>query len=384
MGTYTAKAEVDLGAIRANLRRIGEHTSATIMAAVKADGYGHGLIPAATAALDGGATWLGAAQLSEGIALREAGITAPIFVWLFTPHSSLLERCIELDIDLSVPDTWAIEKIAEAGRRVGKRPRVHLEIDTGMSRSGLRLPEFPTLVWAARAAEAAGELAVVGLWSHLACADIPGHESIAAQYADFEEATSIAENAGLEIDVRHIANSAATITGLEHYDLVRPGIICYGLSPMKKTSAEIGFRPALRLTAELTLVKPVPAGAGVSYGHTFTTDRPTQIGVVPLGYGDGIPRHASNLVSVQVAGQRAPIVGRVCMDQFMVDLGDLDAQAGDEVVLLGSGDDGEPTAQEWADAIGTISYEIVTRLGSRIPREYVDGEYLGAAPEGTH
>lgn len=371
MSTYTAAVTVDLGAIRANIRRLQEFTDAPIMTAVKADAYGHGLIPVARAALDGGASWLGTAQLSEAIQMREAGITAPILAWLFTPHTTLIDDCLAAGIDLSAPDVWAVRAIVEAATRTGRTARIHLEVDTGMSRGGVRLPDFEAVVKEARAAEESGRVRVVGLWTHLACADQPGHPSIAAQYEEFERATTLVEGAGIALELRHIANSAATLTGLEHYDLVRPGLACYGLSPLQQSPAELGLIPALRLTAELSGVKAVPAGTGVSYGHTHVTEDPTTIGVVPLGYGDGIPRHASNRVTVQIAGHRVPIVGRVCMDQFMVDLGGLDVRPGDEVVLLGSGAEGEPTAREWADAIGTIDYEIVTRLGARIPREYV-------------
>lgn len=381
MPLYTARATIDLEAVRENLRRLEELADAPIMAAVKADAYGHGLIPTAEAALEGGAQWLGTAQLTEAIALRRAGITAPVLAWLFSPRSDLVEECIRLGIDLSAPDVWAVDLIAGAAAAAGRVARVHLEVDTGMSRGGVRLPEFEQVVRSARAAEETGAVRIVGLWTHLACADEPGHESIAAQYADFERALALAHDAGLEVEYRHIANSAALLTGLEQYDLVRAGLACYGLSPLADTRPrDLGLTPALRLTAELSTVKAVPAGTGVSYGHTYVTPGDTRIGVVPLGYGDGIPRHASNMVTVQVGGRRVPVVGRVCMDQFMVDLGDTPAEAGDEVVVFGSGTDGEPTVWEWANAIGTIDYEIVTRLGSRIPREYL-GRSL---QEGTH
>lgn len=350
------------------------------MTAVKADAYGHGLIPVANAALEGGATWLGTAQLTEALAMREAGITAPILAWLFTPHTTLLEKCVTAEIDLSAPDVWAVDMIAGAARRAGKTARVHLEVDTGMSRGGVRLPDFENVVKAAKAAQETEAIDVIGIWTHLARADEPGDESIAVQYDEFERAIACAEGAGLDLKLRHIANSAATLTGLEHYDLVRPGLACYGLSPLEQSPAALGLAPAMRLTASLATVKTVPAGTGISYGHTFTTEHPTQIGVVPLGYGDGIPRHASNKVTVQIAGRRVPIVGRICMDQFMVDLGEIEAQPGDEVVLFGSGADGEPTAHEWASAIGTIDYEIVTRLGARIPRHYVRAQPEEGSP----
>lgn len=383
MSNYTATATIDLGAIEANVRRIGELTDAAIMTAVKADAYGHGLIPVAKAALAGGATWLGTAQLSEALAIRSAGITAPILAWLFTPHSTLIEECVREGIDLSAPDVWALDLIARAGKQAGVRARVHLEVDTGMGRGGVRLPDFTAVARAARAAEADGALEVVGLWTHLACADEPGRETTtAAQYADFDRALAVARREGLTVRVRHIANSAATLRGLEPYDLVRPGLACYGLSPLAQSPAELGLTPALRLTSELATIKAVPAGAGVSYGHTYTTDRETRIGVVPLGYGDGIPRHASNHVSVLVNGTLVPLVGRVCMDQFMVDLGELEAAPGDEVILFGDGSAGEPTAHDWAEGSGTINYEIVTRLGSRIPRTYRRPGDTGPASQG--
>ncbi len=374
MSTYTAQATIDLAALRANLQTIRTLTSAQILVAVKADAYGHGLIPIAEAAVDGGADWLGVAQLSEAIALREAGITAPVLAWLFTPHTTLLERALELRIDVAASDGWDLGMIAEAAKKLGIVAQVHLEVDTGMSRGGLRLPEFEVALAAAKDAEDAGHIKVVGLWTHLARADEPGDPSIAAQYEEFERANEAATKAGLAVKYRHVANSAATLSGLGRYEIVRVGLAAYGLSPLEKSPAELGLTPILRLSAELATVKKVPAGAGVSYGHTYTTTKDTRIGVVPLGYGDGIPRHASNHVTVQIAGQRVPLVGRVCMDQFMVDLGDIDAGPGDLVLVLGSGEEGEPTVHEWAHAIGTIEYEIVTRLGARIPRVYIDSD----------
>lgn len=341
------------------------------MCAVKANAYGHGLIPVAQAAIEGGASWLGTAQLSEALRIRQAGITVPVLAWLFTPHTSLLQACIEAEIDISAPDVWAVEMIHQAAKLAGKHARVHIEVDTGMSRGGVRVEDFAPVVQAVKQAQDAGVGSIVGLWTHLARADEPGHPSIAQQYKEFDQAHEMLVQAGVNVAYRHIANSAATLTDVPHYDLVRPGLACYGLSPLAQSPQELGLTPVMRLSAQMAMVKHIPAGAGVSYGHTFVTDKPTRIGVVPLGYGDGIPRHASNKASVLVNGQRVPIVGRVCMDQFMVDLGDVPAQAGDEVVLWGSGDEGEPTAHEWGQAIGTIDYEIVTRLGERIPREYV-------------
>jgi alanine racemase len=233
--------------------------------------------------------------------------------------------------------------------------------------------EWAALCRAARAAERAGRLQVVGMMGHLARADEPGHPSIAMQVAEFERAVEVAETAGIHADVRHLANSAATLTAPEtHFDLVRPGIAVYGLSPVPHahTSEELGIRPAMTLRARLALVKRVPQGAGVSYGHRYVTSKETSLGLVPLGYADGVPRAAGNTAPVWAAGRRRTIAGTVCMDQFVLDLEDAEARAGDEVVLFGAGQRGEPTAQDWADALDTLSYEIVTRVGVRVPRTY--------------
>ena len=212
---------------------------------------------------------------------------------------------------------------------------------------------------------------VVGLWSHLAYADAPGHPTILRQAEVFREAVALAQGAGIDPEVRHLANSAATLTAPEHhFDLVRPGLAVYGLSPVPDVAgpSAYGLRPAMTLAADLVHVKRVPAGSGVSYGHIYTTDRETTLGLVPLGYADGVPRAGGNVGPVLAAGRSRTVAGRVCMDQLVLDLGDDDVAVGDEVVLFGPGDDGAPTAQDWADATGTISYEIVTRVGPRVPR----------------
>lgn len=369
--TSPARALIDLAAIRDNVALLDARSGdAAVLAAVKADGYGHGLVPAARAALDGGATWLGVAQLSEALALRAAGIQAKVLALIGTPGEPYAEAVAE-DIDLAAATPWLIREIAAAARTAGRPARVHLEADTGMSRGGATPADWPAVVDAALAEQAAGHLRVVGLWSHLACADMPGHPSIAAQYTAFRDAVEYAEKAGITPEVRHLANSAATLTlPHTHFDLVRPGIACYGLTPIPDEGT-YGLRPAMTFTARLALAKRVPAGRGVSYGHRYITGRETTLAVVPVGYGDGVPRAAGcGRVEVQAAGRRHQIAGTVCMDQFVLDVGDDQVAAGDEVVLFGPGDDGEPTATEWARALDTISYEIVTRLGPRVPREY--------------
>jgi len=371
---YPARAVVDLDAISANVTRLTEVArTAQVMAVVKGDGYGHGLLPAARAALRGGATWLGAAQLTEALALREAGITAPILTWLYAPGAPLVQ-VLRAGIDLSVPAAWALAEVAAAARATGITARVHLKVDTGLGRGGAFLQEWTAILTDALRLQSEGVLSVVGVWSHLARADELDHPSVRDQLEVFAEAVRRAERAGAALEVRHLANSAGTLAVPDaHYDLVRPGIAAYGLSPMPDTrpSAEVGLVPAMRLEAQVHLVKDAPSGQGVSYGHTYTTTAQTTLANIPLGYADGIPRHAGNAAPVLLGGRRHQIAGRVCMDQFVLDIGrDSGVQAGSVAVLFGSGAEGEPTAQDWAEAAGTISYEIVTRLGKQVPRVY--------------
>ncbi|MEU5989728.1 alanine racemase [Spirillospora sp. NPDC047418] len=365
-----AEARVDLGAIGDNIGVLRERAGgAEVMAMVKAEAYGHGLVEAARAALAGGASWLGVAKLAEALRLRDAGLTVRTLVTLGVPGEPY-DVAVARDVDLTVGAVWLLDEIVRAAERTGRQARVHLKADTGMSRGGVSGAEWEALVDAALKAEAAGPVRVAGVMSHFACADEPGHPSIAAQLGAFTEMVAYAEKAGARFEVRHLANSAATLTLPEaRFDLVRPGIATYGLTPVPRLGT-FGLRPAMTLVADAALVKRVPAGRGVSYGHTYTTREATNLAVVPVGYGDGIPRHGSNLLEVLAGGRRRTIAGRVCMDQFVIDLGDDRLSAGDEIILFGPGDRGEPTAQEWADALGTISYEIVTRIGSRVPRAY--------------
>jgi alanine racemase len=371
-----AEARIDLDAVRANVAALAERSAgADLLAVVKADGYGHGLVPVARAARAGGASWLGTAVVEEALALRAADDTGRVLSWLAAPGESY-DRAVAADVDLSANAPWAVTEIAAAARRVGVPARLHLKVDSGLGRAGATPADWPELVRAGLAAEAEGLVRVVGLWSHLAHADAPGHPTIAGQAAVFAAAVEFAERAGARPEVRHLANSAATLTlPAVHYDLVRPGLAVYGLSPVpaEGAPAEFGLRPAMTLVARLALVKRVPAGHGVSYGHAYTTSRETTLGLVPLGYADGVPRSAGNAGPLLAAGARRVVAGRVCMDQFVVDLGEAAAAAGDEVVLFGPGDRGEPSAEDWAKAAGTISYEIVTRLGPRVPRTYVGG-----------
>jgi alanine racemase len=364
------EALIELGAIKDNVAALARHVGgAQVMAVVKADAYGHGMIPAAAAALDGGATWLGVVHVAEALALREAGLTAPVLCLLAAPDAPH-EDAIRHDVDLSAGSAALVSQIAAAAGRAGRPARLHLKVDTGMSRGGATAADWPGVVAAARAAEAAGRVRIVGIFSHFACADIPGHPSIAAQLAAFRDAVSLAERAGARPQVRHLANTPATLTLPDAwFDLVRTGGGVFGLSTLPGGAPD-WLRPAMTIRATLVQVKRVPAGTGVSYGHRYVTSGDATLGLVPLGYSEGIPRDATNTAQVQVAGKRWTISGTVCMNQVVVDFGNASVAPGDEVVLFGPGDAGEPTAQEWADALGTLSYDIVTRFGGRMPRSY--------------
>jgi alanine racemase len=370
-----ARAEIDLDALRANVRTLRARAAgAELMAVVKSDAYGHGAVRCARAAVEAGATWLGTATPEEALALRAAGLSGPLMCWLWAPGGPWREA-VEADIDVAVSGLWALREVTDAARAAGLRARVQLKADTGLGRNGCAPGDWPELVTEALRAEAEGLVKVTGLWSHFACADEPGHPSIEAQLTRFRDMIAHAEEQGVHPEVRHIANSPATLTLPDaRFDLVRTGIAVYGVSPSPElgSAADLGLRPVMRLSASLALVKHVPAGHGVSYGHHFVTPGATTLGLVPVGYADGIPRHASGTGPVLVGGKWRTVAGRVAMDQFVVDLGGDEPVAGDEVVLFGAGDRGEPTAEDWAQAAGTIAYEIVTRIGTRVPRVYVD------------
>ncbi len=365
-----AQAEVDLSAIAANLARLQKHAGVPVMAVVKADAYGHGLIPVARMAVSAGAQWLGVALLEEAVALRNSGISAPILSWLVPPGSDY-SSAIRSDIDLAVPSIAIYEEILSAGREVGRRPRIHIEVDTGMTRGGFleEWEAFLTFI-----AETKDQVEVVGFFSHFARADEPGELQNSNQLKRFIEMADDLNRIGIEPEIHHLSNSAATLVDASsHFDLVRIGIAMYGLTPDLQhlgTSEHLSLRPAMTLKAKIHLVKDVHAGTPVGYGAIATTHRDTKLGVIAMGYADGIPRIAQN-AGVFVNGQRAQIIGRVSMDQFVVDLGkDSTAKAGDWATIFGPGDAGEYTADDWGSASSSINYEIVTRIGPRVPRIY--------------
>ena len=382
-----ARAEivVDLDAVRRNVATLTERAQgAAMMTIVKADGYGHGMVEVARVAREAGAPWLGVATVDEALALRAAGDTGRVLSWLTVPGEDY-RPVIEADVDLTAYTVAEVEEVAAAARDLGIPARLQLKVDTGLHRGGSTPELWPDLVRAAAAAEESGALRVTGIWSHFACSDEPDHPANDAQEHAFREACAVAEAAGLDPEVRHLANSAAALLRpSSRFDLVRCGIASYGLTPAPAvvSSPELGLVPAMTVRARLAAVKRVPAGAGVSYGHTYVTPAETTVGVVPVGYGDGVPRHASSRAELFAAGGRRPLLGRVCMDQVVIDLDDAGAAPGDPVVLFGPGVHGEPTAQDWADACGTISYEIVTRMGGRLARRYVDVGADGAWLDG--
>ena len=378
-----AEVVVDLDAIAQNVATLRKRAGAPLMAVVKADGYGHGLVEAARAARAGGADWLGAAALEEALALRRAGDTGPLLTWLAVPGEDYTEA-VEEAVDLTAYSVAQVDEIAAAARSVGRRARLQLKADTGLGRGGASEALWPALVEAAADAEQAGAVQVTGVWSHFACSDEPDHPANDAQEKAFVQALKVVDAVGIEPEVRHLSNSAGTLLRpWSSYDLVRCGIACYGISPAPDvvTSAELGLVPAMTARARLAMVKRLPAGAGVSYGHTWVAEHDTTVGLVPVGYGDGVPRHASSTAHLLAAGRQRPVAGRVCMDQLVIDLGEDHAEPGDEVVLFGDGADGAPTAQDWAEACGTIAYEIVTGIGGRFVRRHVSAHGLAQQPD---
>jgi alanine racemase len=368
-----ARAEVNLAAIAGNLKLIKGKTKSEVLAVVKADAYGHGLVAVAKTVEQAGADWLGTALLEEAITLRNAGITKPIIAWL-TPKGEDFKTAIHLDIDLSISSVELLAEIAAAGKIINKVPRVHIELDTGMNRGGFG-DELPLVISEIANQAKAGSINVVGIWSHFARADEPEILMNQTQLSRFNSVVEQLKTAGITYQYLHLANSAASLTNQNaHKNIIRWGIGLYGLSPdinNMGSSLDLGLKPAMKLIAKLQLVKAVKAGQGVGYGSTATTKEDTKLGVVTMGYADGIPRNASNLAGVFVAGKRAPLIGRVSMDQFVVDLGASSlAKTGDEVIVFGDGSGGEYTIDEWAKACGTINYEIVTRIGTRVPRIY--------------
>ena len=382
----SGQVTVDLSAISDNIKALKARTAAPhFMAVVKGNAYGHGLIDVARTAVAAGADWLGTAQLSEAIALRKAGISTPILSWLYlaSQTSSAILEALKNDIDVSLGSVSQLEVLAGIAQRVGRPAVVHLELDSGLSRGGARKEDWAELVRQARLAELDGKLRVRGLWTHLAWADVPAHPGNATAVAEFEDAVREAREAGLNPELRHVSSSANILDRPEfHFDMVRAGLAIYGLAPADHLNpADFGLRPALSVTAPLVMVKKVPAGTGVSYEHQAITYEPRYLGLIPLGYADGIPKGISGRSVVNIAGRSVSVIGKVCMDQFMVDLGP-DASGinvGDTAVLFGDPASGAASADDWGAAIGSHGDEIINRIAPRLPRAYAIGADQNAA-----
>jgi alanine racemase len=363
-----AEARVDLDRIAANITLLKGPARTPLMAVVKADAYGHGLVEVGLAAERAGADWLGVALLEEAIKLRTHGVRAPILAWLVPPGSDF-KQAFAHDIDIAIASIAAFTEVSA----LPNKPRIHIELDTGMSRGGF-LDEWDEFL-----KSDFSKVQIVGVFSHFARADEPEEKQNADQLKRFNEMLQDLADIGIDPEIKHLSNSAATLkNSAAHFDLVRTGISLYGLTPDLKSlgnSRSLGLMPVMQLRAKLHLVKSVPANTPVGYGATAHTSKQTKLGVVAMGYADGIPRVAQG-AGVFVDGVRAPIIGRVSMDQFVVDLGpDSTANSGDWVIVFGDGSRGEYTADDWGTASGSINYEIVTRIGPRVPRIYAPHVY---------
>jgi alanine racemase len=371
-----AEAVVDLGAVAHNVRVLREHAgNAQVMAVVKADGYGHGASRVARAALAAGAAELGVATVDEALALRADGITAPVLAWLHPPGIDFGPALLA-DVEIGVSSVRQLDELLDAARRTGRTATVTVKVDTGLNRNGVSAAHYPAMLTALRQAAAEDAIRLRAVMSHLVDADKPDSSINNIQAQRFNEMLAQADERGVRFEVAHLSNSSATLARPDlNFDLVRPGIAVYGLSPVPRLG-DMGLIPAMTVKCTVALVKAVRAGEGVSYGHTWTAPLDTTVALMPIGYADGVFRALGGRLEVLINGRRRPGVGRVCMDQFLVDLGPgpVDVTEGDEAILFGAGTQGEPTAQDWADLLGTIHYEVVTSPRGRITRTYREAE----------
>ena len=355
------EALVDLGAIQRNVETLRRAVGVATMVIVKADGYGHGAVQSARAAVAGGTDWLGVVDIVEALELRAAGIDAPVLTWLHDPAEDF-SAAIAADIDIGVSYLDQLESVAAASGVA----HVHLKIDTGLGRNGVPPAQWQQFFEAAARHQVAGRLRVRGVFSHLAGA------ADERQIEHFTAALAAAAVCGLDVELAHIASTGAALRAPgSRFDLVRLGIASYGLSPFADAdSTALGLTPAMQLSASVVSAKRVSAGTGVSYGHDYVVARDTTLALIPLGYADGIPRHASGAGPVSINGVSYRLAGRVAMDQVVVDVGDDAVAVGDRAIFFGDPATGVPSVEAWAEASGTINYEIVTRLGRRVSRRY--------------
>ena len=369
-----AQTVVDLSAIAHNVRVLRDHAgSAEVMAVVKADAYGHGAARCAAAAVEAGASELGVATIDEALGLRASGVTAPVLAWLHAPGADFAPA-LEADVQIGVSSVRQIAAVLDAVKRTGRTAIVTVKVDTGLNRNGVAAADFPAAMTALRSGASDGAIRVRGIMSHLANGDVPDDPMNSLQAQRFTEILGQARSAGVAFEVAHLSNSPSAMARPDLvFDMVRPGIAVYGLSPIPQRG-DMGLRPAMTLKCVVAMVKSIKAGEGVSYGHTWIAPRDTNLALLPVGYADGVYRALGGRMDVLINGRRHRSVGRICMDQFVVDLGPgrPDVREGDEAILFGPGDSGEPTAQDWADLMGTIHYEVVTSSRVRVARTYVD------------
>jgi len=374
-----AEAVVDLGAIAHNMRVLRDHAGpAQVMAVVKADAYGHGATPVARAALAAGAAELGVATIDEALALRRGGITAPVLAWLHPPGTDFAPA-LAADVQIGVSSVRQVDELRDAVDRSGRTAQVTIKVDTGLNRNGVSAADYPAVLTALKRAAAADAIRVRGIMSHLASGDVPDDPLNDLQAQRFTDMLAEARRRGVDFEVAHLSNSPSAMARPDlAFDMVRPGIAVYGLSPIPERG-DMGLRPAMTLKCTVAMVKSIKAGEGVSYGHTWIADHDTNLALLPVGYADGVYRTLGGRIDALINGRLRRSVGRICMDQFVVDLGpgEPDVAEGDEAILFGPGTSGEPTAQDWADLVGTIHYEVVTSPRGRVVRTYREADTGG-------
>jgi len=370
--TAAAEAVVDLDAVAHNVRLLREHAgSAEVMAVVKADGYGHGAVAVGRAALAAGAAELGVATIDEALALRRDGVCSPVLAWLHPPGTDF-GPALEADVEVAVSSVRQLGEVLDAVERTGRTATITVKVDTGLNRNGVSAVEYPDVLTALRRAQADGAIRLRGIMSHLVYADNPENPFNDLQAQRLTDMVASARDQGVRCEIVHLSNSPAVMTRPDlAFDMVRPGIAVYGQPPIPERG-DMGLRPAMTLKCPVALVRSVRAGDGVSYGHTWIAERDTTLALLPIGYADGVFRTLSGRIDVLIKGRPRRSVGRICMDQFVVDLGpgEVDVAEGDDAILFGPGTQGEPTAQDWADLLGTINYEVVTSPRGRVTRTY--------------
>jgi alanine racemase len=370
--TAAAEAVVDLDAIAHNVRLLRELAgSAEVMAVVKADGYGHGATEAGRAALAAGAAELGVATIDEALALRHDGISAPVLAWLHSPGTDYAPA-LQADIQVALSSTRQLRELLVAAEQTGRTATVTVKVDTGLNRNGVGVAEYPEMLTALRRAQADDAIRIRGIMSHLVHGDDPENSVNNLQAQRLSDMLAQARDQGVHYEIAHLCNSPAAMTRPDlAFDMVRTGIAIYGQTPIPERG-DMGLRPAMTLKCPVALVRSVRAGDGVSYGHTWIAKDDTTLALLPIGYADGVFRTLSGRIDVLINGRLRRSVGRICMDQFVVDLGpgDIDVAEGDDAILFGPGTQGEQTAQDWADLLGTINYEVVTSPRGRVTRTY--------------